>query len=198
MKTFFKSLIGISLVLITSCGSDGTKSANEVGLQTYSTEKSELDGKWESPCDPFIFETSQNHQLEVNQGSFIEHLNYYDGRECQTLSSTIEFTGYFSLGNTVQSPANSKELNLKIATFSSVYHDDKAVKRANDDKLCGITDWKKGEKRLCSQTNLIIYQVYKLENDSLWMGQLSKERDGASADRRPNTLEKTPMTRSTK
>lgn len=125
-KTTLLLLVGIFL---SSCG-----------------KKSEIDGRWETACvGDKTYKVSQIISLGFDGDKFESRVQNFSGAACETHRYDDVVNGTIALG-TVNAEGQTEIDYRPTLVQWTIAHED-TLKLANEEGVCGITDWKAGEPR---------------------------------------------------
>jgi len=148
-------------------------------------------GLWVSPCQQGLLKIQS--LLSPFQSKTTEQ--FHQDQACKQISFEFITSGDLSY------PEKENTIDFTYSEIQLIIHVEDVIKDFNQRAVCGFTDWKKSEARTitglsCALFNMskptqipfagvIKYGIYKIENERLYFGLMTKENDGSSAERRP-------------
>lgn len=148
-----------------------------------------LDGLWQQPC------TNGNMRTEFFQQQSVS-LNeiFFSDKDCRQASVVFINDGTFVLPAAGWMDFKFTSVRLRLVSQA-------AVTNFNDRKVCGFADWQLGtEKEISGRSCEIFviglpqriptagdmrYGIYKIDQDHLYLGKLSKEHNASTPAARP-------------
>lgn len=150
-----------------------------------------LQGSWAMKCDRGLH---KQHQFNGNQSITTEF--FHQDQECLKESFRFKTTGLYELSLENPDWMNFKYQQIELTVFVSA-----VVADFNDRVVCGLTNWKVGEPQVITGLPCALFNynkptqipkageqkfgIYKIENNKLFFGQLTKETDGSTEQKRP-------------
>lgn len=194
-------MVLVSAAAITGCGiGERSKEARK-----DAENKWELSGEYSNRChaptivnailkDDFAKET---YDYNVT-GTFTQSYALHEDAACSQLKLTRSIGGKYEIVGDSDKVAEAKMVNLTINSATLTPGSDAVAVELNDDKYCGITDWKSGVASnildkdcggLTVRNGEVIFDIYKVQDNTLYMGKTSFFRNGSSGSTRPEALD---------
>lgn len=162
-------------------------------------------GDWKTPC----YDKSKDDSLrsEIWNTNFKEDGTYswkffrYGDKACSAAKTTVEYPGTYEVVGDVE---GGVALNIVLGAYNFTVHDADMVAKLNEEKYCGFDDWAvdvtknlggvqcgESKKPGTGEMYYDLYQIVSAEGqaDTVTFGAGTKEKDGSSAEKRPNTLD---------
>lgn len=149
------------------------------------------EGTWLTSCQDGLSKTqiiSQN-----NHSHTIE--KFHQDRFCRQPSFVFITSGGLNF------PAEINQIDFTYTQIQLVVHRKEVVQDFNKRSVCGLTNWKVSEPQTITGLKCALFNIhkptsipqsgdtkfgiYKIENDKLYFGKLSKENDGSTPEKRP-------------
>lgn len=150
-----------------------------------------LQGSWVMKCDRGL---QKQQQFIENQTITTEF--FHQDRECLKESFRFKTTGLFELNPEHLDWMDFKYQQIELTLFIPAVAQD-----FNSRAVCGFTNWKAGEPQTITGLPCALFSynkptqipkagdqkfgIYKIENNKLFFGQLTKETDGSTEQKRP-------------
>ncbi len=154
------------------------------------------EGTWVSSCQDGL------SKLQIitkgNRSQTIEQ--FHQDRLCQQASFVFITSGSLSF------PSESgPQIDFTYTQIQLIIHVEEVVRDFNTREVCGLSNWKKSEPQTITGLECTLFNVhkptviprtgdtkfgiYKIENDLLYYGRLSKEHDSSTPEKRPTDYE---------
>ncbi len=191
------SLLLTATILLSGCGAFET---DKKGQKADQVDQG-LTGRWSTSCleRGFIFTNYQRDELSFSAvGDFEKKAVQHVDSGCQTEALSKTVSGTYDELDAVDGIAGGKAINFTVRDVVITPHTDEATKNLNDSSTCGLTNWviHKSTSVLgknCGETfqdGAVIFDVYKLDQDTVWLGKSFLLFDDKDApEDRPTTLE---------
>lgn len=130
---------------------------------------------------------------------------------CDQPSLTLRNYGSFALGSPVVEPVGAREIDFRFAKITVTLHQEDATRYYREQKMCGIEEWQVGQEievtgKVCEffGKNSPVkvpsegderFGIIGLFEDEIYLGALSRSRDGMQPDRRPQLFDPLPYRR---
>lgn len=148
-------------------------------------------GLWQIECKDGLIKE------QAVKGNFVTSTEkFYADRNCQQISFIFETSGYVAFTAEHVEWIDFTYLNVSLSVSNS-----QAIQDLNSRKVCGFTDWTISDSKditglRCALFNVkketqiphagdLKYGIFKIEVDRLYYGQMTKENDGSTSERRP-------------
>ncbi len=157
-----------------------------------------LEGEWQIPCESGLSK-EQNFRNE----SSVTTESFHTDRDCQNLSFEFETTGFlrFPTENPIWIDFIYESVSLRL--FNQEIIDD-----FNQRQVCGVSNWQRATKRNITGLKCALFNthkespmaaegqqkfgIYKLQNDSLYFGEMTQANDGSNPLKRPVQFSQSP------
>ncbi len=196
-------IVAVAALTATSCGiGEKTKRASR-----DVTDKWELSGAYANRChaptlvaeilkDNFAKET---YDFNLT-GSFTQVYEQHEDAACSQLRLTRTLSGTYEIVGDADAEKlpETKLVNLTIDKATLTPGSDASASDLNEAEYCGITDWKSGAERdvtdkdcggLTIRKGEVVFDIYKVKDDTLYMGKTSLLSRGTSGANRPEELD---------
>lgn len=157
-----------------------------VAAQTQAA--SPLDGQWSQNC------LNGNYQEKIFSENYVQAFDhFFSDKNCQTPLVTFESDGDISL--------ETQNIDFKFSRVITTLHDIQLAEKYNLRQNCGLTQWTVGTPQdttglACDHFMLgrnymspnsgdMKYGIWKIENGTLYFGQMTRERNANSPETRP-------------
>lgn len=154
------------------------------------------EGTWVSTCQDGLSKlqiiTEGTHSQTIEQ--------FHQDRLCQRPSFVFITSGTLYFPN-----ENSNLIDFTYTDIQLIVHVDEVIRDFNEREVCGLSNWKKSVPQTITGLNCALFNIhkpttipqaggtkfgiYKLENDTLFYGRLSKENDSSTPEKRPTDYE---------
>lgn len=198
---FQNKIIGVgvvSLVVLAGCGRIDKKDSEKTNTPADQRDLS-LVGAWERGCESVDLLGLQSHKirLDFNAGfGFSREQTLFAGSTCADERIVEKQVGTYGRVGDAKDIPGAHQINFTIKDAYVTPRNDQGVADLNKVKYCGIADWAVGVER--KVTNIacksgfnegqVLFDVYKVEQNSLQLGQAGFLLDGSTDSARPTAL----------
>lgn len=191
-------LLATATILLGGCG-NFLKTEKKAQKAVQIDES--LTGRWSTNCFErgFLFTTYQRDELNFSAlGDFEKKAVQHVGADCKTETVSKTVSGTYDELDTVPGIEGGKAINFTVRNVAITAHTNEAVKSLNDAKTCGLSDWVLNKStsvlgKDCGETfqdGAVIFDVYKRDSDTVFLGQSFLLFDDKDApDNRPTSLD---------
>lgn len=194
--------LALAFVGLSACGSDSKKS-DEIA-QKGDEYDSALSGTWLSACTPvgplgLIPLAGEREEMAVNALTDVtKTVHHFDDKGCASPLYNQAIIGTYAEAGDSDKAAGAKNLNITVHKSTITPVSAAGVANLNDVKLCGATDWQLNVAKDVTGADcggksfaegVVVFDVYKVDGSSLFLGKSSFFRDGSSAEQRPTALD---------
>jgi len=167
-------------------------------------EETALQGQWSSECVTYTSEAGSFDYFDTfgaDESGYVygfERWASNDGTCTQAKIYTINLTGDFSI-------PNDGNVNMTYQHFNFTIHNKGVAKYFSDSKLCGRSDWSVDDERdlfdydcesaITERRGDVLYSIFEIDVDSLFLGRSSDGASGKTADERHVELEEYSLNR---
>lgn len=190
-------LLATATILLSGCGIFETEKKAQKAIQIDES----LTGRWSTNCFErgFIFTNYQRDELTFSAvGDFEKKAVQHVGADCQTETISKTVSGTYDELDAVPGIEGGKAINFTVRDVVLTAHTAEAVKSLNDATTCGLNNWELNKPtsvlgKNCGETfqdGAVIFDVYKRDGDTVYLGQSFLLFDDKDApEDRPTTLE---------
>lgn len=152
-------------------------------------------GLWQIDCKNGLIK-----EQVVRGDSVVFTEKFYAAHECQQISFIFETSGQVAF-----TPEHDEWIDFTFERVSLTVFNPEAVQVLNRRKVCSSNDWVVGEPKeitghWCALFNInketqipntgdLKYGIFKIKENRLFYGQMTKELDGSTPSKRPNVLD---------
>lgn len=153
----------------------------------------DLTGLWKTGC-----KLGLSKEQDINGRETVTTENFYQDRFCQNPSFQFKTTGLIGF-----SDENSIWIDFVYTEVEITVLREEVIQDLNTRQVCGLNDWEVAKPKVITGLRCALFNVsketqiskagdqkfgiYKLENDRLYFGQLTRETDGSDSLKRPTT-----------
>ena len=184
--TTFRPAAGAVLVisLLAACSSDDDDGGATLEDMPGVAEAN-LDGRWQSDCEPDDQQGAEQDLLVIAGNNVILTTISYIDTACQSAFDEISTEGRFNVSGqrTISNGEQADEIDIRFETASLRFLTDDAVAIANQQGICGRSDWELDvgmDVTDCAGGPTLPFTAYDLayrQDDLLYIGDDSGEGD---------------------
>jgi len=202
MKTYQKLFLGGVLAMtFVSCGWGKKEKDNDGSLieaAKNTAKEHSIMGSWDSGCrGSDLLEAHKKDKYSFEGDVFTLTTEFFAGSEkCEGTPSIVQsYEGTFKLLDVNEDTEKARNIDFEYKNSYLMANTDGGVKLLNSLKFCGVSDWKKADKKKLNDLGGSVgcpihrvpqkrFDVVKIENDELFFGYttligLSKSRPAA-------------------
>lgn len=199
MITTKHMLSALSLLALTGCGSL-KKDNNEDSSSPADQRHTNLIGSWERGCEKVDLLGLQSHKVKLNFDiglGFYREQTIFAKDQCGDERIVEKQTGTYGNVGDAQGVVGGRQINFTVKDAFVTPRSDQAAKDLNAAKYCNLTNWQNGVEQKVTGVSCksgfnegqVLFDIYKIDGNSLQLGQAGFLLDGSTSTSRPSTLD---------
>lgn len=176
-------------------------------IESVKEEKKKVEEKDLKLIDEWATECYENKDIEPSfvreemkfklNGDFDKVTFLHTDGECSNEVLRYTVSGTYNEAGRVEDKPNVEKINLNVAQVVLQPQTDEEANSLSEKKMCGKTDWKKGESVEVQGLDCegedykngdVIFDIYEIDGDKLFLGKTFLFFDKSDADLRPSNV----------
>lgn len=195
-----KKTIGIlSVVLLSGCGAL-KRDNNEDDSSPNDQRDLKLIGSWERGCERADILGLQSRKVKLNFDlglGFFREQTIFAKDVCADERIVEKQTGTYAKVGDAQGVEGAYQINFTVKNAFVTPRSDQAADDLNKVKYCGLDNWKNDVEQKITNVpcksgyneGQVLFDIYKLDENNLQLGQAGFLLDGSNNNARPATLD---------
>ncbi len=203
-----KILLSCLMLLAMACANDdNNNTANDVnnGQDNPSAPVADLLGTWNKECGSvgtgagFV-----RNSLTVEAATVTMFTRIFQDSATCAGTADLETRSELKYQVPTYTAGSVNNIDMTVVSIRARFNRNEAVASANALRFCGFGDWQTGVEKEVSGRNCVAtlpaagqpyYDIFRIQNSELFIGQVDAAHDGKSPQTRPVLLESAPFKR---